>query len=174
MATMMMHPTLSRRISYRVLLTTTPGKLGIEWMERANTDRSIAWAMERANTDRSIAWARQSYAQMEPFFASGRYVNYLGDGRSGGHGIWSQLPAAPGNQVEVRSKQLLSHEPEFTCRLELSHDCVQSSFVSTSKWMCGIYEAACGRASGTRRSNGPFSRARGRLVAENVTDSRTR
>ena len=27
--------------------------------------------MERANTDRSIAWARQSYAQMEPFFASG-------------------------------------------------------------------------------------------------------
>ena len=67
---MMMHPTLSRRISYRVLLTTTPGRLGIEWMERANTDRSIAWA-------------RQSYAQMEPFFASGRYVNYLGDDETG-------------------------------------------------------------------------------------------
>jgi hypothetical protein len=83
MATMMMHLTLSRRISYRVLLTTTPGRLGIEWMERANTDRSIAWAMERANTDRSIAWARQSYAQMEPFFASGRYVNYLGDDETG-------------------------------------------------------------------------------------------
>ena len=28
MATMMMHPTLSRRISYRVLLTTTSGRLG--------------------------------------------------------------------------------------------------------------------------------------------------
>jgi len=39
--------------------------------------------MERANTDRSIAWARQSYAQMEPFFASRRYVNYLGDDETG-------------------------------------------------------------------------------------------
>lgn len=39
--------------------------------------------IERANTDRSIAWARQSYAQMEPFFASGRYVNYLGDDETG-------------------------------------------------------------------------------------------
>ena len=39
--------------------------------------------MERANTDRSIAWARQSHAQMEPFFASRRYVNYLGDDETG-------------------------------------------------------------------------------------------
>jgi FAD/FMN-containing dehydrogenase len=39
--------------------------------------------IERANTDRSIAWARQSYAQMEPSFASGRYVNYLGDDETG-------------------------------------------------------------------------------------------
>jgi FAD/FMN-containing dehydrogenase len=39
--------------------------------------------MERANTDRSIAWARQSYAEMESFFASGRYVNYLGDDETG-------------------------------------------------------------------------------------------
>ena len=30
MATMMMHPTLSRRISHRVLLTTTSGRLGID------------------------------------------------------------------------------------------------------------------------------------------------
>jgi FAD/FMN-containing dehydrogenase len=39
--------------------------------------------MERANTDRSMAWARRSYAQMEPFFASRRYVNYLGDDETG-------------------------------------------------------------------------------------------
>jgi FAD/FMN-containing dehydrogenase len=39
--------------------------------------------LERENTDRSIAWARQSYAQMEPFFADGRYVNYLGDDEIG-------------------------------------------------------------------------------------------
>ena len=39
--------------------------------------------MERAHTDRSIAWARRSYAQMERFFASRRYVNCLGDDETG-------------------------------------------------------------------------------------------
>ena len=35
--------------------------------------------MERSLTDRCIAWAREVYAAMEPSFATGRYVNYLGD-----------------------------------------------------------------------------------------------
>jgi FAD/FMN-containing dehydrogenase len=35
--------------------------------------------MQPAQTDRCVAWAREAYAAMEPFFASGRYVNYLGD-----------------------------------------------------------------------------------------------
>lgn len=39
--------------------------------------------MEPANTDRCVAWARETYARMEPFFASGRYVNYLGDDEPG-------------------------------------------------------------------------------------------
>jgi FAD/FMN-containing dehydrogenase len=39
--------------------------------------------MEPANTDRCIAWARQTYAEMEPFVSSGRYVNYLGDDETG-------------------------------------------------------------------------------------------
>ncbi len=39
--------------------------------------------MEPANTDRCIAWARETYAEMEPFVASGRYVNYLGDDEPG-------------------------------------------------------------------------------------------
>jgi FAD/FMN-containing dehydrogenase len=39
--------------------------------------------MEQADTDRCIAWARESYAAMEPFMASGRYVNYLGDDETG-------------------------------------------------------------------------------------------
>jgi FAD/FMN-containing dehydrogenase len=30
-------------------------------------------------TDRCIAWTRDTYAQMAPFAAAGRYVNYLGD-----------------------------------------------------------------------------------------------
>ena len=39
--------------------------------------------MEAANTDPCIAWARQTYAEMEPFVASRRYVNYLGDDEPG-------------------------------------------------------------------------------------------
>jgi hypothetical protein len=35
--------------------------------------------MEPSATDRGVAWARESYAAMEPFMQSGRYVNYLGD-----------------------------------------------------------------------------------------------
>jgi FAD/FMN-containing dehydrogenase len=34
---------------------------------------------EPARTNRCVAWARESYAKMQPFIASGRYVNYLGD-----------------------------------------------------------------------------------------------
>ena len=33
--------------------------------------------------DRCIAWARETYAEMQPFFAPGRYVNYLGDDETG-------------------------------------------------------------------------------------------
>lgn len=35
--------------------------------------------IDPAMTDRCIAWARETYQQMEPFAAAGRYVNYLGD-----------------------------------------------------------------------------------------------
>jgi FAD/FMN-containing dehydrogenase len=36
-----------------------------------------------SNTNACIAWARETYAAMEPFYASGRYVNYLGDDETG-------------------------------------------------------------------------------------------
>jgi hypothetical protein len=39
--------------------------------------------MAPADTDRCIAWARETYAAMEPFMASGRYVNYLADDETG-------------------------------------------------------------------------------------------
>lgn len=39
--------------------------------------------MEPADTDRCVAWARETYAAMEPFFASARYVNYLDDDEPG-------------------------------------------------------------------------------------------
>jgi FAD/FMN-containing dehydrogenase len=34
--------------------------------------------MAPSDTERCTAWARESYAALEPFMASGRYVNYLG------------------------------------------------------------------------------------------------
>jgi FAD/FMN-containing dehydrogenase len=37
----------------------------------------------RADSDRCIAWARETYARMQPFFSSARYVNYLGDDETG-------------------------------------------------------------------------------------------
>jgi FAD/FMN-containing dehydrogenase len=43
----------------------------------------LAEWMERTHSDRCIAWARESYTQMTPFFAAGRYVNYLGDDETG-------------------------------------------------------------------------------------------
>ena len=43
----------------------------------------LAEWMQPADTDRCIAWAKQAYAEMEPFFASGRYVNYLGEDETG-------------------------------------------------------------------------------------------
>jgi FAD/FMN-containing dehydrogenase len=39
--------------------------------------------LEPTTTNRCIAWARETYARMEPFMASGRYVNYLGDDEAG-------------------------------------------------------------------------------------------
>jgi FAD/FMN-containing dehydrogenase len=36
-----------------------------------------------SDTDACIAWARETYAAMQPFVASGRYVNYLDDDEAG-------------------------------------------------------------------------------------------
>jgi len=39
--------------------------------------------MDRVDTDRCVEWARETYAEMEPFVGSARYVNYLGDDETG-------------------------------------------------------------------------------------------
>jgi hypothetical protein len=39
--------------------------------------------MEPAQTDHCVEWARATYAAMQPFIGTGRYVNYLGDDESG-------------------------------------------------------------------------------------------
>ena len=43
----------------------------------------LAEWMDPATSDRCIAWARETYSAMEPFRASGRYVNYLADDEPG-------------------------------------------------------------------------------------------
>ena len=39
----------------------------------------LAQWMRADDTSRCVAWARETYERMQPFFASGRYVNYLDD-----------------------------------------------------------------------------------------------
>ena len=39
--------------------------------------------MEHTDTEPCIAWVKQTYEEIEPFFASGRYVNYLAEDEMG-------------------------------------------------------------------------------------------
>lgn len=43
----------------------------------------IAEWTDAADNEKCIAWARETYERMQPFFASGRYVNYLDDDEAG-------------------------------------------------------------------------------------------
>jgi FAD/FMN-containing dehydrogenase len=43
----------------------------------------IAQWLDRAQTSQNIAWAQESYDALRPYFASSRYVNYLGEDESG-------------------------------------------------------------------------------------------
>jgi FAD/FMN-containing dehydrogenase len=43
----------------------------------------LAQWMQPSDTSRCIAWARETYQRMQPFFAAGRYVNYLDDDEMG-------------------------------------------------------------------------------------------
>lgn len=61
---------------------------GVTWAELnretqlhglAVTGGVLAQWTQPQETSRCVAWARETYERMQPFFASGRYVNYLGD-----------------------------------------------------------------------------------------------
>jgi FAD/FMN-containing dehydrogenase len=43
----------------------------------------LAQWMRPSDTSECIAWARETYERMQPFYASGRYVNYLDDDEAG-------------------------------------------------------------------------------------------
>jgi FAD/FMN-containing dehydrogenase len=68
--------------------------------------------MEQARNDRCIAWARETYARMEPFMASGRYVNYLADDETG-----EQVAAAYGSNYRRLQQLKAKYDPENFFRM---------------------------------------------------------
>ena len=62
--------------------------------------------MDKADTDRCIAWARETYAAMKPFMASGRYVNYLDHDEAG-----DQVAQAYGPNFRRLQKLKATYDP---------------------------------------------------------------
>jgi FAD/FMN-containing dehydrogenase len=63
--------------------------------------------MDQPKTDQCIAWARDTYAAMESFMASGRYVNYLGDDETG-----DPVPAAYGPNYRRLQELKTKYDPD--------------------------------------------------------------
>ena len=68
--------------------------------------------MEAKDNDACIAWARNSYAAMQPFMGSGRYMNYLGDDEVG-----DQVVAAYGPNYRRLQQLKAKYDPENFFRL---------------------------------------------------------
>jgi FAD/FMN-containing dehydrogenase len=68
--------------------------------------------MNEADNDRCIAWARKTFAQMQPFFAPARYVNYLGDDEMG-----ESVAAAYGPNYRRLQKLKTKYDPENFFRM---------------------------------------------------------
>jgi len=62
--------------------------------------------MEPSNTDRCIAWACETYAEMKPFVAASRYVNYLGNDETG-----DPMAAAYGPNYRRLQELKTKHDP---------------------------------------------------------------
>jgi len=63
--------------------------------------------MDHQATDECIAWTRETYAAMDAFVASGRYVNYLGDDEEG-----DPVAAAYGPNYARLQKLKAKYDPE--------------------------------------------------------------
>jgi FAD/FMN-containing dehydrogenase len=68
--------------------------------------------MQPALTGRCIDWARETYAKMQPFIASGRYVNYLGDDETS-----DAVPAAYGPNYRRLQEVKTKYDPENFFRM---------------------------------------------------------
>ncbi|HEY2618837.1 MAG TPA: FAD-binding oxidoreductase [Acetobacteraceae bacterium] len=68
--------------------------------------------MDAKDNDACIAWARNSYAAMQPFMGSGRYVNYLGDDEGG-----DEVAAAYGPNYRRLQQLKAKYDPDNFFRL---------------------------------------------------------
>ena len=65
-----------------------------------------------SDTDACIAWARETYAEMQPFVASGRYVNYLDDDEAG-----DAVPTAYGANYRRLQELKTKYDPQNFFRM---------------------------------------------------------
>ena len=72
----------------------------------------IAQWFDPAQSDTCVAWARKTYAAMQPFMASGRYVNYLGDDETG-----DSVAAAYGSNYARLRRVKKQYDPDNVFRL---------------------------------------------------------
>jgi FAD/FMN-containing dehydrogenase len=72
----------------------------------------LAQWMQPADTRRCIAWARETYERMQPFFAPGRYVNYLDDDETG-----DPIAAAYGSNYRRLQRVKATYDPRNLFRM---------------------------------------------------------
>lgn len=72
----------------------------------------LAQWLDAAMTDRCIGWARDTYARMEPFAGTGRYVNYLGDDEGA-----DPVPAAYGSNYRHLRELKRKYDPKNFFRM---------------------------------------------------------
>jgi FAD/FMN-containing dehydrogenase len=72
------------RAATAVVTPVPPAPLGHDYLRDAENARCAFGDPDPiATVFFYFAWARETFAKMEPFFASARYVNYLGDDETG-------------------------------------------------------------------------------------------
>ena len=67
---------------------------------------------DAVDTDACIVWARETYAEMQPFVASGRYVNYLDDDEAG-----DPVPTAYGANYRRLQELKTKYDPKNFFRM---------------------------------------------------------
>ena len=72
----------------------------------------LAQWVQPADTSACIARARETYERMQPFFASGRYVNYLDDDEAG-----DPVASAYGTNYRRQQRIKAKYDPKYFIRM---------------------------------------------------------